>query len=326
MGRCCARRRVAAPGPCTASRWTPGRTSISIPRACARRCAACPIARCRCPRAGSMPRPAHGPQWRPARARAAASTPGAGAARAHRADAGPPCRERSDPRDPLPYRALPRHLVGANGRRPERVGTPSPRSPAVVIGDLAGFVEPFGESSRPWLQLVESIERRGLLGTRGPGRLAAGPRGSGIPGRRGWQRRNRAGAAWFGPTAATLPPDASAAAPLPEALRKAGRWSRTTPPLQRVDAALDAFLHADGRLLLAAMAAYPQLHWGLTRALDLRLVPEFQRSGQGAAAVGSGPAALVPRAGACGRVAAAPCPMSVRRFCASVSQSVMTGC
>ena len=37
---------------------------------------------------------------------------------------------------------------------------------------------------------------------------------------------------------------------------------------------LDDYLEEDGVHLLTAMAAYPQLHWGLTRLLDLSLFPE----------------------------------------------------
>ena len=65
---------------------------------------------------------------------------------------------------------------------------------------------------------------------------------------------------------------------LPPVLLEEGSWNALFPPEpelgKRVMAALSRFLGRDGMQLLAAMAAYPVLHWELTRALDLSLLDQ----------------------------------------------------
>ena len=174
------------------------------------------------------------------------------------------------------YRGDPRRLIAADGRRLGLGDLVRRHAGArlLIIGDLAGFIDPFSLSPRPWLRELEPIGRRGLLGTRGvpaTWRQVLNDQGFFVAelGSAGLEQA----AAWFGPTGTELPPDGPGAAPLPGALRDADRWLQARPAadLRRLDEALDAFLQPDGRLLLAAMAAYPQLHWGLTRALDLGL-------------------------------------------------------
>ena len=78
----------------------------------------------------------------------------------------------------------------------------------------------------------------------------------------------------------------SATSGLPEGLSHADRWLQPIPPpveertgLLR---ALRGFLDEAGLYLLGAIAAYPQLHWGLTRALEYRLLAtENGASGSG---------------------------------------------
>lgn len=64
---------------------------------------------------------------------------------------------------------------------------------------------------------------------------------------------------------------------LPRALQHADAWLTPVSPgsaqLQALLQQLHRFLGDDGLLLLSAMSAYPELHWGLTRALDLNLAP-----------------------------------------------------
>ncbi|MGB0723360.1 MAG: SUMF1/EgtB/PvdO family nonheme iron enzyme [Gammaproteobacteria bacterium] len=69
-----------------------------------------------------------------------------------------------------------------------------------------------------------------------------------------------------------------AARPLPPKLRDAHRWQGLDWPRRderrTLVEALGRYLDADGLRVLRAIAAYPQFHWGLLRALDIVLDPQ----------------------------------------------------
>ena len=94
---------------------------------------------------------------------------------------------------------------------------------------------------------------------------------------------------------APAPPSVTTAL-LPRLLQDTARWCRPFPPSKaeqtRLLAVLDGYLGDDGAFLLAALAAYPQLHWGLTRVLDDGLFP----SPRAESADSSAPAAEAGRA------------------------------
>lgn len=179
------------------------------------------------------------------------------------------------------YRGSPRRAVGADGRWSdlETILARHLGARLLLIGEPAALVDSAKGTVHPWVPAAGSGPRRGLLTTRRPPRawqdaltaadfavteigsdglhtLALHLTGIGSPGP--------------GTTSATT-------VPLPRLLQDTPRWSRpTAPPAAEQDAlldALEAYLGPDGRYLLAALAAYPQLHWGLTRVLDLALFP-----------------------------------------------------
>jgi hypothetical protein len=176
------------------------------------------------------------------------------------------------------YQGDPRRLIAADGRRID-LGILVHRHAGarlLLIGDLAGLLTPFSVTPQRWLTRLQTLAPRGLLGTRGlpeSWRQVLSGRGFCVAelGSGGLEQV----VAWLGLDLAPMAPE-QAAPPLPIPLREAGRWQQGRPQrdgLARLDQALDDWLGDDGRLLLAAMGAYPWLHWGLTRALDLILLP-----------------------------------------------------
>ncbi|MCB1824652.1 MAG: formylglycine-generating enzyme family protein [Candidatus Competibacteraceae bacterium] len=149
-----------------------------------------------------------------------------------------------------------------------------------MIGEAASLVNPLSGALYGWTAALELWPQRGLLGTRRPpaawrAALAAHQFLVADLGSAGLLQI----VAWFSPV--PLEPAAVPAESLrllPRPLQDDARWLQpVVPPQAEREALLRTlrdYLGADGWLLLAAMAAYPQLHWGLTRALDLGLFRE----------------------------------------------------
>ncbi|MDX1654601.1 MAG: formylglycine-generating enzyme family protein [Candidatus Competibacteraceae bacterium] len=175
-----------------------------------------------------------------------------------------------------------RRLMGEDGRWHElaQVAARHQGARLLVIGEAASLVNPMTDALYDWTQAMASYTGRGLLSTRRPpkrwrqaltaqGILVADLSSAGL-----FQV-----AAWFSPVAveATAGPP-NPLRPLPLSLQDDERWLRPVGPTadrkQELLQTLRGYLHADGLLLLGAMAAYPQLHWGLTRALDQGLFPD----------------------------------------------------
>jgi len=179
------------------------------------------------------------------------------------------------------YRGSPRLAVGEDGRWRDLESILARHQGArlLLIGEPTGLVNSASGRPYPWLVASRPGPGRGLLSTRRPPRrwqeslatigFAVAEIGSdGL----------RALAVHLSGVGGLRPVGSDAdAAPLPRLLQDAARWSRPTPPAaaerDTLLASLDAYLGTDGAYLLAALAAYPQLHWGLTRVLDLGLFP-----------------------------------------------------
>lgn len=157
-----------------------------------------------------------------------------------------------------------------------------PDARLLLIGEPAPLIDPWRLVLRPWAEVLAWWPQRGLLVTRMPphdwinifqaeGLAVADLSSSGL--------------ASIAAHLAGLPPQDQLAAPptvprvrLPQELQKSEAWLTPLTPSESEQQVLlkqlRLFLHDDGLLLFSAMAAYPQLHWGLTRALDLNLAPE----------------------------------------------------
>ena len=154
-----------------------------------------------------------------------------------------------------------------------------PNARLLLIGEPAPLIDPWRQALRPWAEVLAWWPQRGLLATRMPPL--------------DWMRVFRAeglavtdlsssGLASMAEHLAGLSPqEHPSTAPrvlLPRGLQNSEAWLTPLAPPQSEQQALlkqlRLFLRADGLLLFSAMAAYPQLHWGLTRALDLNLTPD----------------------------------------------------
>ena len=153
-----------------------------------------------------------------------------------------------------------------------------PDARLLLIGEPAPLIDPWRLALRPWAEVLAWWPQRGLLATRMPpldwmrifqaeGLIVADLSSTGL--------------ASMAEHLAGLPPQGQTTAPrvlLPRVLQNSEAWlTPLAPPAAEQQALLKQlrlFLRDDGLLLFSAMAAYPQLHWGLTRALDLNLAPE----------------------------------------------------
>ena len=177
------------------------------------------------------------------------------------------------------YRRDPRRLMGEDGRWQglAQVAARHEGARLLVIGEAASLVNPLSGVLYGWTDALERWPQRGLLSTRRPpaawrAALAARQFLVADLGSAGLSQV----VVWFSPV--RVEPVAAPAESLrllPRVLQDDDRWLQpVAPPSAERNAAMQAlrgYLDADGLLLLAAMAAYPQLHWGLTRALDLGL-------------------------------------------------------
>ena len=191
------------------------------------------------------------------------------------------------------YRHDPRLLLPAQGRRaPIRLTELRHRhgeARLILIGAALGLVDDWRRRPHAWTRSLDHWTWRGLLSTgdrdqtwrnllseTGLVSLPLSDEGLNklIPALVLAQEHRR-----IAPALRDLP----ATAPPPTLLRDSDRWSGPLTPLkedrERLHQALRAYLGVDGLSLLAALAAYPQLDFGLTRALDAGLFP---RPGQGA--------------------------------------------
>ncbi|WP_058556215.1 formylglycine-generating enzyme family protein [Thiohalocapsa sp. ML1] len=188
------------------------------------------------------------------------------------------------------YRDGPERLVDAAGLPVALADVAARHAGArlLIVGEPLALMDPFAGRPRAFLGALDALPRRALLCTRRP--PAAWERALGAAGLAvaeigsdgirelvlslGGLRAPDAAAASPVPGA---PEPAPASAPaLPRAVQSAAELGDTPPATDERRAlltALDAFLGSDGAALLAAVAAYPQLHWGLTRVLDLNLFP-----------------------------------------------------
>ncbi len=149
----------------------------------------------------------------------------------------------------------------------------------LLIGEPAPLIDPWRQALRPWTEMLAWWPQRGLLATRMPpldwlrvfqaeGLAVADLSSSGL-------------ANMAEHLAGLSPQEQPPTAPrvlLPRGLQNSEAWlTPLAPPESEQQALLKQlrlFLRDDGLLLFSAMAAYPQLHWGLTRALDLNLAPD----------------------------------------------------
>lgn len=153
-----------------------------------------------------------------------------------------------------------------------------PDARLLLIGEPAALIDPWSLALRPWAEVLAWWPQRGLLATRLPPPS--------------WLRTfqaeglvvadlSSAGLASMAEHLAGLPPQDQPTATrvlLPRELRNNEAWLTPLAPPETEQQALlqqlQRFLNDDGLLLFSAMAAYPELHWGLTRALDLNLTPD----------------------------------------------------
>jgi formylglycine-generating enzyme required for sulfatase activity len=179
------------------------------------------------------------------------------------------------------YRDSPERLIGRDGRwRPLReVTARHAGARLLLVGEPAALIDPLAEAPLPWAEALAPWPERGLLVTRRPparwelalaaaGFLIAELDSAGVQTLVLRLSEGRAVADTASPALTE---------PLPRALQDARRWTQPLAPARAEQsellAVLDAYLGTEGARLLAAMAAYPQLHWGLTRLLDLSLFP-----------------------------------------------------
>ncbi len=154
-----------------------------------------------------------------------------------------------------------------------------PNARLLLIGEPAPLIDPWRQALRPWAEVLAWWPQRGLLATRMPpldwmrifqaeGLAVTDLSSSGL-------------ASMAEHLAGLSPQEQPPTAPrvlLPRGLQNSEAWlTPLAPPESEQQALLKQlrlFLRDDGLLLFSAMAAYPQLHWGLTRALDLNLAPD----------------------------------------------------
>ena len=177
------------------------------------------------------------------------------------------------------YRRDPRRLMGEDRRwhRLAQVAARHEGARLLVIGEAASLVNPLSGALYGWADVIELWPQRGLLSTRRPPQawsdelaarrvLVADLSSVGL----------LQTAIWFSPVPVeTVGVSEEPLRLLPRMLQDDERWLQpAAPPSDERNAllrTLNGYLGTDGLLLLTAMAAYPQLHWGLTRALDLGL-------------------------------------------------------
>jgi len=179
------------------------------------------------------------------------------------------------------YRDSPRKVVGLDGRwRPlGEVASRHEGARLLLVGEPAALIDPFSEDLLSWTRSLAPWPERGLLVTRRPperwqlaliesGFLVAELDSAGI---------QTIALQFADRRALSDTPISRVTVPLPRLLQDARRWVQPVAPatseVSSLLGALDVFLDEDGTRLLTAMAAYPQLHWGLTRVLDLSLFP-----------------------------------------------------
>ncbi len=145
----------------------------------------------------------------------------------------------------------------------------------LIVGDPQGFVDILHGDLYAWTDIFELWPDRGLLHTEDRGVSHDRLQESGFllfP-------MSSDGIVTLGNclTAATPGPLPAAPQQPPEQLGDANAWSQSRPPPgfeeSQLYQVLQAYLGGPGLLLLSAMAAYPHLHWGLTRILDLSFMP-----------------------------------------------------
>ena len=180
------------------------------------------------------------------------------------------------------YRDTPQRLLGDNGRwyRLDALAARHPGARLLLIGEPATLIDPLAGAPQPWTRELADWPRRSLLT---PRRVPAG-----------WLRAltrqglvvadldsagiQRAVLHLGGEVAADILRLPGETVLLPALLLDSRRWQQVTAPSPADRAqlltTLTDYLGPDGRLLLAAMAAYPQLDWQLTRGLDLSLFPD----------------------------------------------------
>jgi hypothetical protein len=150
----------------------------------------------------------------------------------------------------------------------------------LLFSDGGGFFDPFSGERAAWLSVFESWTDRAILTPESPHRWS----------RREWAIErmgflvlpvSRQGFTLLAdsfrerPTA-SLATNLAATRSSPEFLAQAERWLRRDPPEETVIAELSNALHrhlgANGYLWLAACAAYPEIHWGLTLRYGYNLI------------------------------------------------------
>lgn len=145
----------------------------------------------------------------------------------------------------------------------------------LIVGDPTAFVDPWSERAADWTEVLALWPRRALLATRGlpnPWRNALEATGLGLA------PFGEAGLIRLVPHLIRAPvPAAALLEPiLPRGLGRPAAALDAAPDARDRRALLgdlDAWLDLHGGLLLAAAAAYPELHPGLTRVLDQALFP-----------------------------------------------------
>jgi formylglycine-generating enzyme required for sulfatase activity len=184
------------------------------------------------------------------------------------------------------YRDGPERLVDAAGLPVALAEVAARHAGArlLIVGEPLALMDPFAGRPRAFLGALDGLPRRALLCTRRPPAVwerALGAAGLAVAeiGSDGIRELvlSLGGLRAADATAPSPAPGAPDSAPaLPRAVQSAAELGDTPPAAgerRALLAALDAFLGSDGAALLAAVAAYPQLHWGLTRVLDLSLFP-----------------------------------------------------
>ncbi len=183
---------------------------------------------------------------------------------------------------PFYYQVDPRrlfnHALGLRARLSDLAGKHR-GARLLIVGDPEAFVDILHNELHAWTELFERWPDRGLLYTEERGASQDRLQESGFllfP-------LSSDGIVMLGSrlTAATpesLIPESQQGLQQPPALFSDGNvWSQSQPPpgfdQNRLFQELQDYLGGPGLLLLSAMAAYPHLHWGLTRILDLSFMP-----------------------------------------------------
>nr|VFK38396.1 MAG: Formylglycine-generating enzyme, required for sulfatase activity, contains SUMF1/FGE domain [Candidatus Kentron sp. TC] len=178
------------------------------------------------------------------------------------------------------YHQDPRMLRGEEGQcELSEVADRHPYARLLLIGDASALVNLWQGMPKQWVApTFLAWNHRGILDTRqgsdwykllGDNGFRVAPLGSS-----GLIALSQGLSDSHGPTGGNSI-DISSPFDLPDALRYPERWMQPTPPPpNEQDTLLDAlrdFLDDTGLYLLGAIATYPQLHWGLTRALEQAL-------------------------------------------------------